>query len=88
MDGETIGPSGAKGSGAISPSTGLTKEYLLRLIGRPTNDRLRELFRLLNYYTFDRQELEYLNKEILAASSDSARKRMEKEQDEDNNHLI
>lgn len=49
---------------------------LLNLIGDATNDRLRELKRLLTFYNYKEKDLEFLHQEILGALSDRAKKRL------------
>lgn len=64
MDGKTIG--------ASDGARGMTQSQLLNLIGAPSNDRLREIWRLLVHYKYNESELEILHKEVLGSMSKRA----------------
>ena len=53
-----------------------TQADLLALIGKPSNERLRELHRLLRRYTYGPGDLVVIEKEILAAMSRRAKKKI------------
>lgn len=59
----------------------MTQEQLRGMFA-PTNDRLREIHRLLNFYTYNEQELEILHKEVLGAMAKRAKKKLAEDSDE------
>jgi hypothetical protein len=55
---------------------GINQADLLHLIGAATNARLRELHRMLSWYTYTQQELKILREKIWATLPKRAKKRI------------